>query len=264
MTRTRSIVTARTLAESAGRLSSALWGRRPACLRPLAAARCWFPLLGLTAALSMAPRVVAQPQGGHVVAGSANIQQHGLNTTITAANNTIINFQRFNIPVGTSVRFIQPTATSRVLNRITGPDPSVIAGRLSSNGIVYISNSAGVFFANGALVNVGGICAAGGQITNSDFLNNTSRFTGMTGSVENRGTIQSGGPVALLGAHAANFGTIVAPQGAVTLAAGSEVYVSDRDQRVMAKFAPLPAQGSTEAGVTNAGTIEARKVTLGS
>ncbi|MEX2217758.1 MAG: filamentous hemagglutinin N-terminal domain-containing protein, partial [Phycisphaerales bacterium] len=238
----RSTLTPRRLAESAGRLAS---------------------VLGLAAGLALTPDARAQVQGAQVVSGSATINSSGGHTVITAGHNAIINYQAFNIQAGQSVQFIQPGASARVLNRITGPDPTTIAGSLTANGIVYIANPAGVYFAHGALVDVGGIYAAAGSITNADFIGNINRFTQMSGVVENRGTIQ-GGTVALIGARAANFGTIATPaNGMVTLAAGSEVYLADGDKRIMAKVAP--ANIGEGAGVTNAGTISAPKgrVSLG-
>jgi filamentous hemagglutinin family protein len=227
----------------------------------LVAARRSFPrtlsplALAVAAGLSLTVSAVAGPgvSGGQVVSGSASIHQSGGNTTIHAGNNAIINYQSFNIGAGQSVRFVQPSSTSRVLNRITGPDPSTIAGSLQSNGIVYIANPAGVYFAHGALVNVGGIYAAAGRISNADFLNNINRFT-LSGAVENHGFI-SGAQVHLLGQRAANFGTIVAPgsAGIVTMTAGDEVMIGRVGGQIMARV----SGGGGETGVTQAGDISA-------
>ena len=46
-----------------------------------------------------------------------------------------------------TVQFQQPSATSWTLNRVTAPDPSVIAGRITANGGVAIVNQSGVVFA---------------------------------------------------------------------------------------------------------------------
>src|ERR1043165_3667297 len=105
-------------------------------------------ILGAAAAVPLMPALArAQLTGGQVVQGSATINTSGPATTITAANNTIINFQSYNIGQGMSVRYIQPGESSRVYNRGTAPDPTTIAGSRSTNGIVYITNSAGIFFA---------------------------------------------------------------------------------------------------------------------
>ncbi len=233
----RSIVTPSVLRASAGRLN------------PVWAAAAALSLAGLARAQAQ-----TQPQGGQVVAGTASIAQNGNFTGITAGNGAIINWQSFNIGQGNTVQFYQPSATSRVLNRVTGADPSVIAGSLVANGIVYISNQAGVYFAHGSLVNVGGIYAAAGNITNADFINNVNHFTNVSGNVENRGTINAGS-ASLVGRQAANFGTINAPGGLVTMTAGSDVYIGEQGGQV---FARVSGGGRNDTGVTQAGQINAK------
>lgn len=215
---------------------------------------------GLSAALT-ASALAGPATGGQVVAGRATFQHQGSTTTIRAADRTIINYSAFNIGAGETVRFIQPSSTSRVLNRITGPDPSVIAGTLQSNGIVYIANPAGVYFANGALVDVGGIYAAAGRISNADFLANINRFTN-AGAVENHGHIRAASAgVHLLGQRAANFGTIVAPNGLVTMTAGDDVLLGRTGGQIMARIAPGGTGG--EVGAVQAGEIEAGRIAIG-
>jgi len=204
-------------------------------------------------AILAAPALAQGPSGGHLVHGTGSIQQNGSSTVITAGNGAIFNFQSFNINQGHTVQFLQPGSTSKVLNRITGPDPSRIAGTLTANGIVYIANPAGVFFAQGSLVNVGGIYAAGGKISNADFLAGTNRFTDLRGNVENRGTINSPS-VNLVGARVANYGTIYAPSGMVTMAAGDEVYIGEQHGQIFARVSG-GATGGT--GITQAGTVNA-------
>src|SRR5690606_5049991 len=53
-----------------------------------------------------APALAQTPQGPQVVAGSATFQQNGSTTVITAGNNTIINYQSFNIGHGQTVQFV--------------------------------------------------------------------------------------------------------------------------------------------------------------
>src|SRR5687768_666764 len=67
---------------------------------------------------ALAGPALARPEGQHVVAGSAQFHQQGALTTIHAANNTIINYTSFNIGRHETVRFVQPSAASRVLNRV--------------------------------------------------------------------------------------------------------------------------------------------------
>ena len=120
-------------------------------------------LLAAAAAIAL-PVTMAQAGGpiqvANVAAGTAAFSQAGSVTTITAANNTIINYQKFGIPHGNTVDFIQPSASARVLNRIIGPSPTQIDGNLNANGVVYFVNPAGVMFGAGAVVNVGQLYAA--------------------------------------------------------------------------------------------------------
>src|SRR5258707_10502875 len=87
-------------------------------------------------ALGAAP-AVGGPAGGTVVGGSATIQGQGGPAVIVnqSSNSAIINWNTFNIGVNESVRFNQPSASSVVLNRVTGgPGPSGILGTLTGNG----------------------------------------------------------------------------------------------------------------------------------
>ncbi|MFN0134007.1 MAG: beta strand repeat-containing protein, partial [Phycisphaerales bacterium] len=207
---------------------------------------------------AMASGALAGPEGAQVVRGNATINQAGAITTIQAGNNAIINYQRFNIGTGETVRFVQPNATSRVLNRVTGGDPTQINGSLFSNGIVYISNPSGIFFGGRAIVSVGGLTAAAGTITNDDFLRGNDRFTGVSGAVVNNGTIEAGlgGSVNLIGQYVSNHGNIVVEAGTVTMTAGDEVYVGRRDGGLMVRVSKTTAAGD-RAGVENSGSIRA-------
>lgn len=212
----------------------------------------------LSAALMTATPAMAQPTGGSVVAGSATINQSGSTTTITANNGTIINWQSFNIPGGTGVNFVQPSSTSTVLNRVLGNEPTAINGWLTGNGQVWIVNPAGVMFGSNAVVNVGQLYAAAGNITNDDFLNGTGRLQ-LTGSVQNFGSLK-GDVVALAGTNVLNAGSIIAPQGTVVLMAGSEAYIGQRDGVVFARvdLSKGPGSASDQAwGVSNTGVIDA-------
>ena len=68
-----------------------------------------------------------------IVRGHAKITQDGSLTTVRVGHKTIINYDRFNIPAGTKLRFVQPRSSSRVLNRIVGGAPSRIDGGLSAS-----------------------------------------------------------------------------------------------------------------------------------
>ncbi|MDL2358401.1 MAG: filamentous hemagglutinin N-terminal domain-containing protein, partial [Pseudomonadota bacterium] len=122
--------------------------------------------------------VGAAPTGGVVVAGSATVLKP--NTATTQVNqtsqNAILNWQSFSIGAGETVRFVQPSATAVALNRVIGSDPSRIFGTLTANGQVFLVNNAGVYFAPGASVDVGGLVASTMNISNANFLSGKYQF----------------------------------------------------------------------------------------
>ncbi|MEQ9460280.1 MAG: filamentous hemagglutinin N-terminal domain-containing protein [Phycisphaeraceae bacterium] len=205
---------------------------------------------------SAATSAVAAPQVQNIAAGEVSISQQGTTTQITASNNSIINYSQFNIAANETVQFIQPNAQSRVLNRVNSVDPTRIDGNLFGNGRVYILNPAGIFFGNQAVVNVAELHAAAGAMSNGDFLSGTDRFTQLTGVVNQQGMIQADA-VSLLGHRVENLGTIIAPQGSITLAAGDSVYITRIGGVVSAKVDASGLLGE-EAGVINEGTLDAQ------
>ncbi len=146
--------------------------------------------------------------------------------TIYSSDGAIIDWFNFNIGEGETVEFILPGLDARILNRIMSGVPTEIMGNLLSNGQVYIANPSGVIFGNNAVVNVGALYAAAGNISNDDFVAGINRFTDARGVVENRGLLQ-GDLIALIGGRVANHGTISAPMGTVILAAGEDVLIGE-------------------------------------
>ena len=97
------------------------------------------------------------------------------------------------------------------LNRVIGADPSVILGRLSANGQVFLVNPNGVLFGAGAVVNVGGLVASTLDISDADAMAGRYRFSQAgAGAVINQGEIHApGGSVALMARRVSNEGSIV-------------------------------------------------------
>ncbi|HEY4371381.1 MAG TPA: filamentous hemagglutinin N-terminal domain-containing protein [Burkholderiales bacterium] len=175
------------------------------------------------------------PTGGSVAQGSATITTPtGSSMQVNVATSkAVINWNGFSIANGYSVQFVQPGASSVVLNRVTGVNPSSIDGNLSANGQVFLVNPNGVYFGPTAHVDVGGLVASTLDIADSDFASGNYAFAKVNGSplgqVFNSGTINApGGNVALLGEQVINgaSGVINAQQGSITLAAGEHVSVT--------------------------------------
>ena len=193
---------------------------------------------GIAAALAAAfgtvvgPAWAQLPSGATVVNGTAGIATNGSRMTITNSQNAVLNWQAFSIGQQNSVRFEQPSASSQVLNRVVGNDPSNILGSLSSNGRVWLVNPHGVLFGSNSRIDVGGLVASTLAISNDDFLAGRFKFDGTalpTGQVLNRGEINTsfGGHVWLVGGAVRNEGLVRSPGGQIVLAAGKSVDMVD-------------------------------------
>ncbi|MEZ6244292.1 MAG: filamentous hemagglutinin N-terminal domain-containing protein [Phycisphaerales bacterium] len=214
-----------------------------------------------------AAHALAGPEGEDVQYGWAEFYRDGVLTYIYVSDLAIIQYDAFNIESWETVRFIQPSEMSRVLNRIDGAMPTFINGTLEANGQVFFVNPAGIYFGGGSVIDVGGIYAAAGHISNNDFLSGVNNFTGLQGEVVNQGTIKSSGSVALLGRRVANFGQVIADD-VVTMAAGDEVLIGERDGHVFARVTGIGEYNgggpATLVGVENSGVIRAgNQVVLG-
>jgi filamentous hemagglutinin family protein len=189
----------------------------------------------------------AQIEGAQVARGSAAFQSSNGRTVITAANNTVINYTRFDIGAGQTVQFVQPTADARVLNRISSSSPTRIDGSLLANGRVYLVNPAGVVFGKNAIVDAARFVAAASKMSDGDFLRGDDRFTGVSGSVVNEGRIGAGS-VHLIGRVVENHGSIVAQGGVVTMLSGNDVLLREQGSRVSVRIDGKDLEASATGG----------------
>jgi len=199
----------------------------------------------------------AQPAGGTVVAGQAQISSSGATTSINQSSaKAIINWQNFSVGAGASVQFNQPNASAITLNRVTGAGASAIDGSIRANGQVWLLNPNGVLFGNGAIVNVGGLLATTSDIANQDFLEGRYNFSGGQAGIVNNGRIkaQNGGAVVLSAPNVVNNGLIRANTGHVVLG-GTDTFTVDFNGDHLLSYA---VGASSQSGkVINAGKISA-------
>jgi filamentous hemagglutinin family protein len=198
-------------------------------------------------ALAIAPTASAAVHLTSVSAGAATVSQTGSITNIRTANNSILNFSQFDIAAGQTVNFQQPSAASRVLDRINSAAPSMINGSLMSNGSVYLINPAGVIFGNGAMVNVNNFYVAGSHMSDSDFLTGVNHFSGVSGIVSNSGQIHAN-QAYLIGSQVINQGSIVSPGGVVAMLSGSDVIVGESGSHITATVVPAVSAVPTGGG----------------
>ena len=148
-------------------------------LKPLAQAVAAAGLLASPLWLQAAPPATsALPTGLQVTAGQASVLTQGNQMTVRNSNGAILNWGSFNIGAAAGVTFEQASAASKVLNRVTGNDPTQIFGSLASNGQVWLLNPNGVLFGQGARVDVAGLVASTLRLNDNDFLSGRYRFTG--------------------------------------------------------------------------------------
>ena len=172
----------------------------------------------------------ANPSGGTVVSGSATFASSGHSLTITNSPGTIIDWHSFSINKGELTQFIQQSATSQVLNHITGGDPSQILGSLQSNGQVFLINPNGIVFGADAKVDVAGLVVSTLNLSNDNFLAGRLNFDSQNnaGDIKNQGTITSqGGQIIMIAPKIENSGIISAANGDILLAAGKTVSIVD-------------------------------------
>ena len=173
-----------------------------------------------------APAVDALPQGGVVAQGAASIQQTNNLMNITqSTDKAVVNWQSFDIGSAARLNVLQPNATSVLLNRVLGNNPSQIFGSLTANGEVILINPNGILFGRDGSVNASAFTASTLDIKDSDFMSGNYRYfrAGGSGEIINQGSINTRGYVALLGAKVTNDGLISTQGGNVMLGAGEAV-----------------------------------------
>ena len=135
------------------------------------------------------------PTNGVVASGAASIRQSGADLSIVQTSpRAIVNWGSFSIGQTNGVTFDQPSASSAILNRVTGSARSTIAGQLQANGQVYLVNPNGIAITPTGAVQVGGgFVASTLGIANSDFNKGNLNFVGNRASagVANAGSIEA-------------------------------------------------------------------------
>jgi filamentous hemagglutinin family protein len=233
---------------------TALWHPTHLGVHPLVRAMAACSLLSFWTG---GPQAQALPTGMNTVAGQVSTKTSGNAMTVTNSPNAIINWKSFSIGAQNSVRFDQVNSTSKVLNRVTGNDPSSILGSLSSNGHVWLLNQNGVLFGQGARVNVAGLVASTLNMSDANWLLGRHQFSldgQPAADVINQGELRStlGGQIILLGGSVRNEGVVDAPGGQAILAAGSSIELVDTTTpNIGVKISSSPGQ------VVNLGQLSA-------
>lgn len=178
----------------------------------------------------LAPNVL--PEISSAVQGVAGLSRPNDNHLVVHqdAPQAIIDWHSFNIGAEAWTHFDQQGNTDwTALNRIYDQNPSLIFGRLTGDGKIFLVNQNGILFGPDSQIDVHSLAASSLGIAEDDFLNNMYHFQGDDdcGPVANYGAIQAGngGFVYLAAPEVVNAGSIDALAGQVTLAAGTDVEI---------------------------------------
>jgi len=154
-----------------------------------------------------------------------------------------------------------------LLHRSPGVRASNFYGTVTCDATCIFANEAGIYFQDGSFVDVGLMIAAGGTITNADFLTGHTtgdyQFDNLLGDVMNRGVMR-GESIALLGRHVGNFGHVETPGGSFAMLAGDRILLREHDSPIVIesrlRTGDSNGVGSAfgdDVAVENAGTIDA-------
>lgn len=228
------------------------------------------------------PQLRALYSGQATVNAPVAISGGNLLTINQTSQRVILDWNNFNIARGSEVRFNQPSASSSALNRIFDADPSIIQGRLSANGQIFLINQNGILFDRGSQVNVHTLIASTLNVTEDRYLSGLTNYQGAApnfqgtngyskveiGSYGPAGedavlTALPGGGIYVFAPQIVNNGIIKAPDGQVMLAAGQTVRLfqdPNADFTMRGLFVEVQADAvplNLSSLVTNLGQISA-------
>lgn len=196
----------------------------------------------------------ARPSSPTVSQGAASFSSLGSLTTIKTSDRAVINWGSFNIGLGETVSFVQPSSSSVVWNQINSAAPSQILGNLNANGYVVLQSQSGFSIGGQAVINAQGLVMTTSRMPVPDLSSGSAwQFNALppSASIINYGQINAGkgGSAFLIAETVENHGVISAPQGNLGLFAGKEVMVSSRpDGRGLSAAVTLPSGSVDNSG----------------
>jgi filamentous hemagglutinin family protein len=167
-----------------------------------------------------------------IVAGSATVTDTGVGSTLITQSSATAVGEAQVLHIGTlgSVQINQNSTSDLFVARAIGnhSDSSQILGALSATGQVMLLDRNGIIFGRDAQIDVGGIMASTGEVSNTDIMDGDGRFEFSyfgDGSIINNATLKvaDAGIAAFVSPFITNNGTINARVGKVAFAAGEIV-----------------------------------------
>lgn len=190
--------------------------------------------IAVAAAFALGAHAQSVPIGA--VHGTATFQRNGDNLLITTTNGaghrSVINWQTFGVPLGSTTYFRQPDAASTSINRVLGGLRSDIMGYLGSNGRLVLVNGAGIAVGANAIIDTAGFTASSLFLSEEDAINGRLLFEGGLAGItigEGARILAHGGDIVLIGSQVqVERNAVIQADGATILAAGEKVEVTGR------------------------------------
>ncbi|MBN2520813.1 MAG: filamentous hemagglutinin N-terminal domain-containing protein [Bacteroidales bacterium] len=179
----------------------------------------------------------SNPSSSDVKSGDVTLHASGNTLSIIQKSDAaIVNWNDFSIKENEITKIIQPSSKSSILNRVTGNNISLINGKLSANGCVYLINKNGVVIGPNGVVNANCFYASTLEMMDDEFL--SSKDITLRGSssckIINHGTINtSDGEVYLIAKEVENYGNIDTNGNPVNIIGASEVLLVKKENNAI-------------------------------
>ncbi len=201
--------------------------------------------------------------GNHVFSQTGNVLQ-----VSTGAQQSIVNYNTFDVGSAATVKFNLPGSNSTILNRVLSGQMSQIYGSIQSNGNVFLINPAGVLFGQGAAISVSGLVASTLDIANHKFLSGQYEFSRAVGSglgqikIEDGANINiaNGGSASFLASSFVNSGNVTA--GRIQIAVGDRIQLGSDLIGFTIDEAVQDQLDQATTLITNNGTLSAEAVKI--
>ncbi|HRW58279.1 MAG TPA: filamentous hemagglutinin N-terminal domain-containing protein, partial [Chlamydiales bacterium] len=208
--------------------------------------------------------ITANPTNPEIIHGDIEItQRSNAHLQVISKDKSIIHWDNFSIEENEITEFIQ-SENSSILNRVIGSSSSNIAGKLISNGTIYLVNPKGIYINDTAVIDVGAWIASTLDFSDNEFLNEQSiNFLGESlAEITNLGTIKAcDGDAFLIGYKVHNKGSIQAKDTA-GIASGLDIYICpNKSEKILIKTSSLQEQLNT-TGLLQEGTLSGQNIEL--
>ncbi|MFA6502079.1 MAG: filamentous hemagglutinin N-terminal domain-containing protein, partial [Parachlamydiales bacterium] len=199
----------------------------------------------------------ANPQGGDVVSGDVSIISADNNLLVNQlSDKAIVNWQNFSIEKNETTKFMQPSESAVILNRVVTNNPSLIYGNLEANGKIYLINQNGIFIGKDGQISAMSFIASTLNVLDNEFLDGHDiNFNGESScKIQNLGRIKATKEIYLISREVENNGSLDSKTIGIAGAMDVLLYEKGNEDFVVRK--------NTLGSITNNGVINAAQIEL--